>query len=173
MQPDLKQAVEEHSAGYADPVTFYVEKLTEGVATLGAAFWPKPVIVRLSDFKSNEYSSLTGGTQYEPHEENPDARFPRRLALYRRSFRECFELECRALKKVRDEMGLTNVEIMVPFVRTVAEAAGVIDLLAAERPEARRERAAHHHDVRDSVQCGAGGPVPASISTVFRSARTT
>ena len=128
---DLKLAVEEHSAGYPDPVTFYVEKLVEGVATLGAAFWPKPVIVRLSDFKSNEYSSLTGGARYEPHEENPMLGFRGASRYIAASFRDCFELECRALKKVRDEMGLTNVEIMVPFVRTVGEAKKVLDLLAA------------------------------------------
>ena len=128
---DLKTAVEEHSAGYADPVTFYVEKLVEGVATLGAAFWPKPVIVRLSDFKSNEYSSLTGGAKYEPHEENPMLGFRGASRYISDSFRKSFELECRAMKKVRDEMGLTNVEIMVPFVRTVSEARQVLDLLAA------------------------------------------
>jgi pyruvate, water dikinase len=128
---DLKVAVEEHSAGYPDPVSFYVEKLAEGVATLGAAFWPKPVIVRLSDFKSNEYSSLTGGARYEPREENPMLGFRGASRYIASSFRDCFELECRALKKVRDEMGLTNVEIMVPFVRTVAEAVKVIELLGA------------------------------------------
>jgi len=127
---DLKLAVEQHAAGYADPVSFYVEKLTEGVATLGAAFWPKPVIVRLSDFKSNEYSSLTGGSRYEPHEENPMLGFRGASRYIAASFRDCFELECRAMRKVRDEMGLTNVELMVPFVRTVTEAKQVIDLLA-------------------------------------------
>jgi pyruvate,water dikinase len=128
---DIKVAVEEHSAGYPDPVTFYVDKLAEGVATLAAAFWPKPVIVRLSDFKSNEYSALTGGARYEPREENPMLGFRGAGRYVDPSFRECFELECRALKKVRDGMGLTNVEIMVPFVRTVAEARKVLELLAA------------------------------------------
>jgi pyruvate,water dikinase len=128
---DLKTAVEEHSAGYADPVTFYVEKLVEGVATLGAAFWPKPVIVRLSDFKSNEYSSLTGGSKYEPHEENPMLGFRGASRYIADSFRKSFELECRAMKKVRDEMGLNNVELMVPFVRTVNEGKQVLALLAA------------------------------------------
>jgi pyruvate,water dikinase len=126
---NLKLAVEQHAAGYASPVAFYVEKLTEGVATLGAAFWPKPVIVRLSDFKSNEYSSLTGGSKYEPQEENPMLGFRGASRYISSMFRDCFELECRAMKKVRDEMGLTNVEIMVPFVRTVSEAKEVIDLL--------------------------------------------
>ncbi|MGV3497645.1 MAG: phosphoenolpyruvate synthase, partial [Hydrogenophaga sp.] len=130
LSADLKQAVEEHSAGYADPVTFYVDKLAEGVATLGAAFWPKPVIVRLSDFKSNEYSSLTGGSRYEPHEENPMLGFRGASRYVSQSFRDCFELECRAMKKVRDEMGLTNVEIMVPFIRTVDEGKRVLKLLA-------------------------------------------
>ena len=127
---ELRQAVEDHAAGYPDPVTFYVQKLVEGVATLGAAFYPKPVIVRLSDFKSNEYSSLTGGNLYEPKEENPMLGFRGASRYVAPEFRACFELECRALKKVRDEMGLTNVEIMVPFVRTVGEARQVIDLLA-------------------------------------------
>ncbi len=127
---DLRQAVEEHAAGYADPVTFYVEKLVEGIGTLGAAFYPKPVIVRLSDFKSNEYSSLTGGNLYEPKEENPMLGFRGASRYVAPEFRACFELECRALKKVRDEMGLINVEIMVPFVRTLGEARQVIDLLA-------------------------------------------
>jgi pyruvate,water dikinase len=129
---DLKLAVEEHSAGYPDPVTFYVEKLAEGIATLGAAFWPKPVIVRLSDFKSNEYSALTGGARYEPREENPMLGFRGAGRYVDPTFRDCFELECRALKKVRDDMGLTNIEIMVPFVRTVAEARKVLELLAAK-----------------------------------------
>jgi pyruvate, water dikinase len=131
LSPDLKVAVEEHSAGYPDPVTFYVEKLVEGVATLGAAFWPKPVIVRLSDFKSNEYSSLTGGARYEPREENPMLGFRGAARYIAPSFRDCFALECRALRKVRDEMGLTNIEIMVPFVRTVNEAKQVLEALAA------------------------------------------
>ena len=127
---DLKLAVEQHAAGYADPVTFYVEKLVEGVSTLGAAFWPKPVIVRLSDFKSNEYSSLTGGSKYEPHEENPMLGFRGASRYIAPTFRDCFELECRAMRKVRNDMGLTNVELMVPFVRTVGEAKQVIELLA-------------------------------------------
>jgi pyruvate,water dikinase len=129
--PDLRREIEARSAAYPDPKTFYVEKLTEGIATLGAAFAPKPVIVRLSDFKSNEYSSLLGGQRYEPHEENPMLGFRGASRFIDPSFKDCFELESRALKKVRDDIGLTNVEIMVPFVRTVAEAKQVIDLLAA------------------------------------------
>ncbi len=128
---DVKVAVEEHSAGYPSPVAFYVDKLAEGISTLGAAFWPKPVIVRLSDFKSNEYSSLTGGARYEPREENPMLGFRGAGRYIDPSFRDCFELECRALKKVREGMGLTNIEIMVPFVRTVEEAVQVLKLLAA------------------------------------------
>jgi pyruvate,water dikinase len=128
---DVKSAVESQSAGYPDPVTFYVEKLAEGIATLGAAFWPKPVIVRLSDFKSNEYSSLTGGSRYEPREENPMLGFRGASRYIASSFRDCFELECRAIRQVRDAMGLTNIEVMVPFVRTVAEGKQVLDLLAA------------------------------------------
>ena len=129
--PDLKLAVEEHSAGYPDPVTFYVEKLAEGIATLGAAFWPKPVIVRLSDFKSNEYSALTGGARYEPREENPMLGFRGAGRYVDSTFRDCFKLECAALRKVREGMGLANIEIMVPFVRTVGEAQKVLELLAA------------------------------------------
>lgn len=123
---DLKQEVEAKCAGYASPVDFYVEKLVEGIATLGAAFAPKPVIVRLSDFKSNEYSSLLGGKRYEPAEENPMIGFRGASRYISDSFRECFALECRAMRKVREEMGLTNVEVMIPFVRTLDEARGVI-----------------------------------------------
>jgi pyruvate,water dikinase len=135
---DLKDAVENQIAGYSDPVTFYVEKLTEGIATLGAAFFPKPVIVRLSDFKSNEYSSLVGGSRYEPDEENPMLGFRGASRYISETFRDCFELECRALMKVRDEMGLSNVEIMVPFVRTLDEARRVVELLAANGLERGR-----------------------------------
>ena len=131
LPPDLRREIESRIAGYPDPRTFYVEKLTEGIATLGAAFAPKPVIVRLSDFKSNEYSTLVGGQRFEPHEENPMLGFRGASRFIDPSFRDCFELECRALKRVRDDMGLTNVEIMVPFVRTVSEASQVIGLLAA------------------------------------------
>jgi pyruvate, water dikinase len=130
LPPELKRAVEKQAAGYPNPVSFYVEKLTEGVATLGAAFYPKPVIVRLSDFKANEYSSLVGGSKYEPQEENPMLGFRGASRYIAESFRDCFELECRAMRKVREDMGLTNVEIMVPFVRTLEEARQVVDLLA-------------------------------------------
>jgi pyruvate,water dikinase len=130
LPPDLRKEVETHSSGYPSPREFYLQKLTEGIATLGAAFAPKPVIVRLSDFKSNEYSTLLGGQRYEPHEENPMLGFRGASRYVDPSFRDCFELECLALRKVRDEMGLTNIEIMVPFVRTLAEAKQVVDLLA-------------------------------------------
>lgn len=126
---DVKEEVDRRMAGYGDPVNFYVSKLAEGVATLAAAFWPKPVIVRLSDFKSNEYANLVGGHQYEPTEENPMLGFRGASRYIAKSFRDCFDLECRALKRVRNEMGLTNVWIMVPFVRTLDEASQVIDLL--------------------------------------------
>jgi pyruvate,water dikinase len=119
------------TAGYASPIDFYVEKLVEGISTLAAAFADKPVIVRMSDFKSNEYANLIGGKLYEPEEENPMLGFRGASRYVSDNFRDCFELECRALKKVRDEMGLTNVKIMIPFVRTVGEAARVIELLAA------------------------------------------
>lgn len=128
---DIKDSVDKRIAGYDDPVGFYVEKLVEGISTLAAAFTPKKVIVRLSDFKSNEYANLIGGKLYEPEEENPMLGFRGASRYISESFRDCFELECRALKRVRNEMGLTNVEIMVPFVRTLGEASQVIDLLAA------------------------------------------
>ncbi|XZG68875.1 phosphoenolpyruvate synthase [Chitinibacteraceae bacterium HSL-7] len=126
----LKTEIESRSAGYRSAVDFYVDKLAEGIATLAAAFWPKKVIVRLSDFKSNEYANLIGGPEYEPHEENPMIGFRGAARYVDRSFRDCFELECRAMKHVRDVMGLTNVEVMIPFVRTVKEAADVVALLA-------------------------------------------
>ncbi len=130
-------------AGY--PTTrssFFVDKLAEGIAQIAAAFAPEPVIVRLSDFKSNEYANLIGGRAYEPARREPDARLPRRVALRRRDFRPCFELECRALRRVRDEMGLTNVQVMVPFVRTVKRGAQVTELLAENGLAPRRERPA-------------------------------
>ncbi len=128
---ELKDSVEKRIAGYDDPVGFYVEKLVEGISTLAAAFWPKKVIVRMSDFKSNEYANLIGGKLYEPEEENPMLGFRGASRYISESFRDCFELECRAMKKVRNEMGLTNVEIMIPFVRTLGEASQVMDLLAS------------------------------------------
>jgi len=128
---ELKAIIDRQTAAYGDPVNFYVEKLAEGISTLAAAFSGKPVIVRMSDFKSNEYANLTGGENYEPHEENPMIGFRGTARYLSESFRPCFELECRALKKVRDEMGFTNVEIMVPFVRNLKEAKGVTELLAA------------------------------------------
>lgn len=126
---DVQQTVEKRIAGYSGPVEFYVEKLVEGISTLAAAFHPEKVIVRLSDFKSNEYANLVGGKLYEPEEENPMLGFRGASRYISENFRDCFELECRAMRKVRDEMGFTNVEIMVPFVRTVGEAEQVIDLL--------------------------------------------
>jgi len=131
LRPDLKDIIREQMAGYEDPVEFFVARLAEGIASIAAAFAPNPVIVRLSDFKTNEYANLIGGKQYEPEEENPMLGFRGAARYVAPSFRPCFELECRALKRVRDEMGLTNVEVMVPFVRTVAEARAVKDLLAA------------------------------------------
>jgi pyruvate,water dikinase len=126
---DLKEEISERIGGYASPTDFYVDKLVEGISTLGASFAPERVIVRLSDFKSNEYRNLIGGPLYEPDEENPMLGFRGASRYISDDFRPCFELECRALKRVRDEMGLTNVAIMVPFVRTLEEAAGVIELL--------------------------------------------
>ncbi|MGO3742814.1 phosphoenolpyruvate synthase [Kerstersia sp.] len=127
---ELKKAVESAARGYASPRAFFVEKLAEGIATIGAAFYPKPVILRMSDFKSNEYRKLVGGSRYEPEEENPMLGFRGASRYIAEDFAECFRMECEALKKVREEMGLTNVEIMVPFVRTVKQAEKVIGLLA-------------------------------------------
>ena len=127
---EVKQTIERRISGYDSPVDFYVEKLVEGISTLAAAFYPKKVIVRMSDFKSNEYGHLIGGDRYEPGEENPMLGFRGASRYISEDFRECFELECRALKRVRDEMRLTNVEIMVPFVRTPGEAKQVSELLA-------------------------------------------
>ena len=126
---DIRAKIDELSAGYADPVSFYVDRLAEGIATLTAAFAPHPVIVRLSDFKSNEYANLIGGAQYEPHEENPMIGFRGASRYVDPSFRDCFALECRAMKKVRDEMGLTNAWVMIPFVRTLEEGRKVIEVL--------------------------------------------
>ncbi len=131
LAPALKEKVELLSRGYASPRAFFEQKLAEGVATIAAAFWPKPVIVRLSDFKSNEYRKLVGGEQYEPEEENPMLGFRGASRYVAPQFVECFALECRALKFVRESMGLTNVELMVPFVRTLSEARRVTESLAA------------------------------------------
>ncbi|HET7832983.1 MAG TPA: phosphoenolpyruvate synthase [Gallionella sp.] len=128
---DVQKTVLHRANGYASPVDFYIEKLTEGVSTLAASFWPKPVIVRLSDFKSNEYRKLVGGEIYEPLEENPMLGFRGAGRYVASNFGDCFELECRAMKKVREELGYTNVELMVPFVRTVQEAREVVAMLAS------------------------------------------
>jgi pyruvate,water dikinase len=130
LEPGVREQVRRQMAGYDDPVSFFVEKLSEGIASIAAAFAPQPVIVRLSDFKSNEYANLIGGRGYEPHEENPMLGFRGASRYTDAAFRPCFELECRALRRVRDEIGLDNVQIMVPFVRTVAEARRVVELLA-------------------------------------------
>ncbi|AFZ83644.1 phosphoenolpyruvate synthase [Candidatus Kinetoplastibacterium blastocrithidii (ex Strigomonas culicis)] len=127
---DLKKAVESSARGYSNPRGFFVEKMAEGISTIAAAFWPKPVIVRLSDFKSNEYRKLIGGSRYEPEEENPMLGFRGASRYIAENFNDCFLMECKAFKKVRNDMGLTNVEIMVPFVRTVNQAKKVIELLS-------------------------------------------
>jgi pyruvate,water dikinase len=128
---DLKKAVESVARGHASPRAFYVDKVAEGVATIGAAFWPKPVIVRLSDFKSNEYRKLIGGSRYEPEEENPMLGFRGAARYISAEFGEAFAMECEAIKRVRNDMGLTNVEVMIPFVRTLGQAKAVTELLAA------------------------------------------
>ena len=129
---ELKAKIAQKIAGYSSPVGFYVEKLVEGIATLAAAFYPHPVIVRMSDFKSNEYANLLAGDRYEPHEENPMIGYRGVSRYLSNDFRACFELECQALRKVRNEMGLTNVEVMLPFCRTLEEAQQVTELLAAQ-----------------------------------------
>ncbi len=129
LSEDLKSAVAKASRGYASPTEFYIQKTAEGVATIAAAFWPKKVIVRLSDFKSNEYRNLIGGPRYEPTEENPMLGFRGASRYIAHSFRDCFKLECEAMKYVRDTMGLTNVELMVPFVRTLNEADQVLAIM--------------------------------------------
>ncbi len=129
VDPDLKLAVEIAARGHASPRAFYVDKVAEGVATIAAAFWPKPVIVRLSDFKSNEYRKLIGGSRYEPEEENPMLGFRGASRYVSAEFGEAFAMECEAMKRVRNEMGLTNVEIMVPFVRTLGQARAVSSML--------------------------------------------
>jgi len=130
MKGPLKAKIDQQMAGYEDPVKFFVDKLAEGVSTIAAAFSPKPVIVRMSDFKSNEYANLIGGDIFEPKEENPMIGFRGAGRYVASNWRDCFDLECEALKKVRNEMGLKNVQLMIPFVRTVKQAKDVIDILA-------------------------------------------
>jgi pyruvate, water dikinase len=137
--PALQATIRQHIGPSTDPVAFYVDRLAEGIATIACAFAPEPVIVRLSDFKSNEYANLIGGSRYEAHEENPMLGFRGASRYIDPSFRPCFELECRALRTVREEMGLSNVQVMVPFVRTLEEARGVTSLLAANGLERGRE----------------------------------
>ena len=130
LDADTKAAADEQMAGYSDPVNFFIDKLAEGVSTIAAAFAPEPVIVRMSDFKSNEYANLIGGDRYEPKEENPMLGFRGAARYVADSFRPCFEMECSAIRKVRNDMGLRNVQVMIPFVRTVKQAKQVIDLMA-------------------------------------------
>ena len=126
---EIRELIDAKTGGYASPVDYYIERLVEGISTIAAAFYPKPVIVRLSDFKSNEYANLIGGRRYEPDEENPMLGFRGASRYVSEDFRDCFELECRALRKVRDDMGLDNVWAMIPFVRTVEEGQQVIDVM--------------------------------------------
>jgi pyruvate,water dikinase len=131
MPKDMQKVIRSRARGYASPKQFYIDKIAEGVATIGAAFYPKPVIVRTSDFKSNEYKKLIGGDIYEPDEENPMIGFRGAARYMAEDFKECFEMECQAMKKVRDVIGLTNVELMIPFVRTLDEAKAVTEIMAA------------------------------------------
>jgi len=148
---DLKKAVESVARGHASPRAFYVDKLVEGIATIAAAFWPKPVIVRLSDFKSNEYKKLIGGSRYEPEEENPMLGFRGASRYISEDFGEAFAMECEALKRVRKEMGLTNVEVMVPFVRTLGQAERVVGMLAEHG--LKRAAAGGTDDLRVIMMC--------------------
>jgi pyruvate,water dikinase len=132
LDEDLQLEIRDRMVGYDDPIEFYISKLAEGISTLAAAFWPKRVIVRLSDFKSNEYANLVGGEHYEPHEENPMLGFRGAGRYVSPDFHDCFALECEAVKRVRNGMGLTNIELMVPFVRTVAQAEAVVSQLERE-----------------------------------------
>jgi pyruvate,water dikinase len=136
---DLKKAVESVARGHASPRAFYVDRVAEGVATIAAAFWPKPVIVRLSDFKSNEYRKLIGGSRYEPEEENPMLGFRGAARYVSAEFGEAFAMECEAIKRVRNDMGLANVQVMVPFVRTLGQAKKVTELLARHGLERGRD----------------------------------
>jgi pyruvate,water dikinase len=129
MEGDVKQAIVERTTAYGDPVEFYISRIAEGVATIAAAFYPETVIVRMSDFKSNEYANLIGGPLFEPHEENPMIGFRGASRYSSDDFAECFKLEVEAMKRVRDEMGLTNVELMIPFVRTTKEADSVVKIM--------------------------------------------
>jgi pyruvate,water dikinase len=129
LDDETRALVERRMAGYADPVTYYVDRLAEGVSTIAAAFAPAPVIVRLSDFKSNEYANLIGGKQFEPQEENPMLGYRGASRFVSEEFKDCFELECRALRKVREKMGLENVWAMIPFVRTPEEGRQVIEVM--------------------------------------------
>ena len=156
----LKAEVAEAVVAYPSPRDYFVTRVAEGVATLAAAFAPEPVIVRLSDFKSNEYANLLGGELYEPHEENPMIGYRGASRYLSPDFADCFAMECEALRYVRDTMGLTNVKIMIPFVRTLSEAEGVIKVLAAQRAAAGRERPAGRDDVRTAIQRSTRRPVP-------------
>lgn len=147
MPADVQEQINERIAGYADPQTFYIEKIIEGIATLAAAFAPHPVIVRLSDFKSNEYANMIGGNLFEPEEENPMIGFRGASRYLSSSFEDCFELECRALKHVREVMGFKNIELMVPFVRTLEEADQVLSLM--EQHGLKRGE----HDLRIVMMC--------------------
>ena len=160
-------------AGYENPARFFMAKLVEGIATIAAAFSPRPVTLRLSDFKSDEYANLLGGERYEPPEANPMLGFRGVSRYLSPEFGSCFELECRAIRHVRDEMGLVNVEVMVPFVRTLDEARQVVARLSRHGLERGPKRPAPHHDVRGAVERRARLATSSSTSTGSRSDRTT
>ena len=167
----MREQVDAAVAPYASPREYFVQRVAEGVATIAAAFAPKPVIVRMSDFKSNEYANLVGGDLFEPHEENPMIGYRGASRYLSEDFRECFAMECEAMRFVRDEMGLTNVKVMIPFVRTVTEAEGVIALLADHGLAAARTASVI---MMCEVPPTPSSPTPSSTtSTASRSAPTT
>ena len=147
LDTETRALVDHKVAGYADPVSYYVDRLAEGIATIAAAFYPKTVIVRLSDFKSNEYANLIGGREYEPFEDNPMLGFRGASRYVSDDFKDCFELECRALRKVREDMGMSNIWAMVPFVRTVAEGQAVIEVMRSFGLEQGK------HDLKIIMMC--------------------
>ncbi len=163
LDDDLRSEIEDITAAYAGPREFFVQRVAEGVSMLAAAFAPYPVIVRMSDFKSNEYANLLAGPAYEPHEENPMIGYRGASRYLSEEFADCFAMECEALRYVRDDMGLTNVWVMIPFVRTLEEASGVIDLLGEHGLVARRERPQGRDDVRGPVQRGDPRAVPRAL----------
>ena len=152
----VKQKIEELTHHYPDKEKYFVDKLSQGIATIAAAFYPKDVIVRMSDFKTNEYANLIGGKDFEPKEENPMLGFRGASRYYNDLYKEGFGLECEAIKKVRDEMGLTNVKVMIPFCRTIEEGNKVIEVMKTNGLDRNKDESLNLCDGRNSQQCVAG-----------------